>query len=459
MVVLTSRFDITADAFERVAWGGDSVRIAPEALERVAEAREGFVRLAAKPDEVIYGVTSGFGDLAGIRLTHEERREQAVAPAQRAGSFGEPLPERVVRGIVLARLANLVDGYAGVSARLVEAVAALLDQDTLPCVPAKGNGGSGEILALAHLFGPLLERCDPGDKEGLALVNGSPCAAALLADASLGARRRLQLAHDVFALSVEAFGAPLDAYDGALEELWGDEHETRALHELRSRLSPSAPRRAHQAPVSYRILPRVLGHVERAVTAAEDVSAVSLSAVTDNPVYLPPDDRFPDGRVLSTGGYHNAPAPAAMHQLAVCSADLCQVVERHVEQLIFARPASSDADIVRQLLLMVAVGYSEEARAAAQAPPILARGGPSQNDVASLAFLAWAREQEAARCLEACLAILAAAACHVLERDVTPDLRPVRAACAPIVATIRVGDAFGSELDRLLAWMRERLRH
>ena len=65
-----------------------------------------------------------------------------------------------------------------------------------------------------------------------------------------------------------------------------------------------------------RILPRVLGQAERAVAGAEEVAAVSLSSVTDNPVYLPPDRHFPDGRVLSTGGYHNAAAPATMHQLA-----------------------------------------------------------------------------------------------------------------------------------------------
>ena len=454
MVVLGSRFDITLDAFERVAWGRDPVRVAPKALARAAEAREAFLRLAGRPDVTIYGVTSGYGDRAGERLDDEERRGQAPAAAYRAGSFGEPLPERVVRGIVLARLANLVDGYAGVSSRLIEAVASLLDGGPLPRVPAQGNGGSGEILALAHLFGPLLERFDAGEKEGLALINGSPCAAALEADATLGARRRLRLAHDVFALSIEAFGAPLDAYDPRLEELWGDEHETRALQELRSRIDPTSPRRMHQGPVGFRILPRVLGQAGRSVATAENVATVSLCAVTDNPVYLPPDEHSPDGRVLSTGGYHNAAAPAAMHQLTVCWADLCQLAERHVEQLVFQTKAQSDADLLLELLMMVAVGYSEEARAAAQ-PPIVPRGGPGQNDIAAPAFLAWAREQRAGRCLDACLTVLAAAACHFLARDVQPALRPLRDACTPIVATLRAGRAFGDELERLLARLRE----
>src|SRR5262249_55812738 len=140
----------------------------------------------------------------------------------RAASFGEPLPERVARGIVLARLANLVEGHAAVSGSVLKAVAELLDGGPLPPVPVQGNGGSGEILALAHLLGPLMDSVELGDKEGLALINGSPCAAALIADAALAARRLLLLAYDVFALSVEAFRSPLDAYDEALEGLWDD---------------------------------------------------------------------------------------------------------------------------------------------------------------------------------------------------------------------------------------------
>jgi histidine ammonia-lyase len=453
MVVLGSRHDITLDAFERVAWNGEPIRVSPEAVARVDAAREAFLRLAARPDVTIYGVTSGYGDRAGGRLDDAGRRRQAVAAAQRAASFGDPLPERVVRGIVLARLANLLDGHAGVSSRLVEAVAALLDAP-LPRVPAQGNGGSGEILALAHLFRPLLETFDPGEKEGLALINGSPCAAALAADSALGARRRLRLALDVFALSVEAFGAPLGAYDPVFEELWDDEHETHALRELRARLDPNAQRQTHQAPVGFRILARVLGQVGRAAATVEDVAAISLRSVTDNPVYVLPDEQFPDGRVLSTGGYHNAAAPAATHQLASSWADICQLAERHVEQLVFPqREARSDEEEMLRLLMMVAVGYSEEARAAAQ-PPVLPRSGPGQNDVAAPSFLAWSREQTAARCLEASLAVLAAAAAHSLDREVEPSLRPLRDACAPVVAALQAERAFGDELDALVTQLR-----
>ena len=226
-VALGSRVEITLDVYERVAWRGEPVRIEAAALERADDARASFLRLLTRPEVTVYGVTSGYGDRAGSRLDADERRRQAISVGFRAASFGSPLPERVARGIVLARLANFLDGHAAVSGRLVEAVAALLDNGRLPPVPLQGNGGSGEILALSHLFAPLIEASDLGEKEGLALINGSPCAAALVADAALAAERRLRLAYDVFATSVEAFQAPLDAYDEELEALWGDEHEAR----------------------------------------------------------------------------------------------------------------------------------------------------------------------------------------------------------------------------------------
>jgi histidine ammonia-lyase len=457
-VTLGSRVEITLDAFERVAWRGESVRIEAAALARADDTRKAFLRLLARPDVTIYGVTSGYGDRAGDRLEGEDRRRQATAAAFRAASFGEPLPERVVRGIVLARLANLLEGHAAVSGRLIEAVASLLDGGHLPPVPVQGNGGSGEILALGHLFGPLIEATDLGEKEGLALINGSPCAAALVADAAVAAERRLRLAYDVFATSVEAFRSPLDAYDEDLEALWGDDHEARALQQLRARLDDAVERRSHQGPVAFRVLPRVLGQAERAIAAAVDVAAISLRSVSDNPVYLPPTSDHPDGRVLSTGGYHNAAGPAALHQLAVCWADLCQLAERHVERLVFGSTGTlSDAEEVLRLLMMVAVGYSEEARAAAQ-PVVMPRGGPGQNDVASQSFLAWSQERAAGECLDSMLAVLAAAACRCLaERELRPNLSTIQAESRPVVAALDEGRAFGPELGALAERFRERV--
>jgi histidine ammonia-lyase len=213
-VVVETRADINLDAVSRVAWQGAGVELGPKALERMAACRRSFLALLdSDPDLVVYGVTTGYGELASVRLSPEERRAQAARPPRWPDTaFGRPLPLRVRRAIVLARLANFVDGHAAARPELAQAVAGMLDEDTLPELAVQGHGDAGEIVALSRLFADLGERVGLEEKESIALVNGSPCAAGLVADAALAGRNRLRLAHEVFALSVEALQAPLEAH-------------------------------------------------------------------------------------------------------------------------------------------------------------------------------------------------------------------------------------------------------
>ncbi len=462
-LILESRRDITLEAFRRVAWQGEAVRLHERALDTIDRARQAFLALLdSDPELVVYGVTSGYGQMAHLRYTPEERKEHArrppIAPMT---SFGEPLPERVARGMVLARLTNVIEGHAAVSPALARAVAGLLDGDPLPPVPALGNGCPGEIQALAHLFSGLFEDHaqgeldDLGEKESLALVNGSPCATALAADAALAARRRLSLAIAVFALSIEAMKAPLDHYDAIFEDLWEDPGEVAMLRLLRAWLDGAeAERRAYQAPVSWRILPRVLGQAWRATDQAEEVAAVGLRAVSDNPLFVLPDGANPKGRVLSNGGFHNGRAYPAMDNLAAAWADLALLCDRHVTKLLDARTSHLPAYLSPSgeghmgtgegyigCLGFSAAGYAEQARLAATRHflPGSEGGGFGQNDVALPTFLAWRSEAEAGRCLDANLAQLAAVASqafHVTDRAAPPRLAPlldeVRALCPPL---------------------------
>src|SRR6202043_538431 len=141
-------------------------------------------RVEADPGALIYGVTTAPGDGAAVPLD-AERQARRPTRLWTAVSYGEPLPERVVRGILLARLANLLQGHAAARAKVALAVAAMLDERPLPVVPAQGNGGAGEILALGSLFVDLSARLELTPKERMALINGSPCAAALVADVAL----------------------------------------------------------------------------------------------------------------------------------------------------------------------------------------------------------------------------------------------------------------------------------
>ena len=149
-VVIGDRFDITVDAVSRAAWRAEPVSLSETAQSRMDDCAAEFdnlvqARLRVDPEALIYGVTSAPGDGASVVLDAEA---QARRPTRlwTAMSYGEPLPERVTRAILLARLANFVGGHAAVRSRVAVAVVDMLNGGPLPPVPAQSNGGSGEVL-------------------------------------------------------------------------------------------------------------------------------------------------------------------------------------------------------------------------------------------------------------------------------------------------------------------------
>ncbi len=441
-VVLQDRGDMTLANYHRVAWRGETVQIGEVALGRMAESRQALLRmLESDPDIVVYGTTSGAGDRARVILTLEEREAQGKQIWRRGWTWGESWPVRVVRGILFARLTNWLEGNGAVRPELARAVAGMLDGRPLPPVPMFGNFGSGEITALPHLLGGVGELVGGTEiKEPMELINGSPCAASLVADCALRGRRLLGLAHLVFALSSEAILAPLEQFDEALEDLWGDEHETEALRTARFLLAGgAAQRRSYQAPVSWRVLPRMLGQAHRAVALAEQAAETSLRSVTDNPVYLPPDADHPRGRAFSTGGYHNAMAYPAIDALASSWADLAQLCERQVER--FFSPMEQGELTALPLSYMVAVAFAEDAREAAQVT-LVGLGGLGQNDTSSPTPAAWGKAQRVAKAFESALTVLAAVSSYAFDvagRTATP-------ATEPFLSEVR--ERFPTGLDR-----------
>ena len=464
-ILVETRADLTLETARRVAWDGEGVELGPRALAAMAQGRKRLERiLDHDPDVTIYGVTSGPGQLARTKLTPEQRQRWAgMSPTAAAASWGDPLPERVVRAIVLARLTNFVEGHAAVSPEIARGVAAMLGEGGMPPVPAAGQGGAGEILSLSHLFAGLVQETEPGMKDVLCLVNGSPAATGLVTDAALVWERRLDLAARVFALSFEAFNAPLGHLDPALESYWNNPHDSWALRRLRELVDGGCggERRPYQAPVSYRILPRMLGQARRAAVMAAEVAAESLQAVTDNPVWIDDiDEDHPFGRFVSTGGYHNPHAVLAMDALSAACANLCVLAERHGAKLLdgavsllpdqLLLPDAGD-DVRRGYmgcLPMAQTGYEEEARLYAQATllPGSESGGYGQNDVASPVFLAWSKQDRAGRCLDMALASLvpiAVRALRVTGRPVPPQLAGLEATARDFLPDPAERRAFG----------------
>ena len=471
-ITLNSRADFTLDAARSVAWGGEGVELGPESERQITEWRERFERLIEDPEITIYGVTSGYGQNAKVRLDAEGRKAHANRPPlPAAASWGDPLPERVTRAILFARLANIVEGHGGISLDLARGVAQMLDGRALPKVPARGQGGAGEILSLSHLFMDLAANREMAEKETLTLINGSPSATGLAVDAALAVARRIDIAAEVMALAAEGFAAPLGHFTEELEGYWNNPHDAWALERIRALMAGGhgGERRSYQAPVSFRIIPRILGQARLAADTLLHCAEESLGAVSDNPALLPPDDDYPNGRAVSTGGYHNAQAPMVMDMVTAAYANLCclagRLAAKTMDGAVSQLPPQLGAGEGRPYLgclPMAITGYEEEARGLATATliPGSESGGFGQNDVASPVFLAWSKQERAGLLLEHALAALtpiAVTALDMTERPVPAPLAGLADACRERVPADHEGLLLGPATGELAEWMRMRV--
>ena len=229
--------------FDAVARRGVSCTLAPHARAKVM-AGQGAVQRAVEAGDAVYGVNTGFGDLAGVRIADDRLSQlQRRLILSHASGLGEPLDDEAVRGMLLLRANTLSRGYSGVRAQVVEALIALLDAGVLPLVPSRGSvGASGDLAPLAHLALPLIGcgqvRIDGrtasaaeglhhaglaplalGPKEGLALINGTQAMTSLLALSCLDARRLVRVADLAAALSTDALRGTDTAFDPRLHAL------------------------------------------------------------------------------------------------------------------------------------------------------------------------------------------------------------------------------------------------
>jgi histidine ammonia-lyase len=468
-IVVNRRGDFTLDGYRRVAFGQEDVEIGAAAREAMTAARARFVTLLdSDRTAIIYGTTTRPGVEVVTRIPADRQRAYArsalaESPHGFGGGFHDP---EIVRGVIFARLADFVEGHAKVRPDVATRVAELL-RSPLPPVPLDGQAGPGEVLPMLHIMQAVAD-LDLEEGEGMGLINGSPYSTAILADAAIRARNRLSHAERLFALSIDAFRAPLDAYDLQFGSLWDDEHQAAALASLHAHLdgADAAGRLPHQAPVSFRVVPRLLGEARRAVAETERAASIALRSVSVNPAYLPPDPDHPLGRVVSNGGFHNAGACPVLQSLSSAWAELALLAERQVAAFHrgstyqlppLLSPAGYQDDApggATNLFGWSATGYVESARAAATPTLIPAIVADTQNDVCTATSLAHRKERQAADGLDGALAILALVASQalfVMSREpatVLADLvAGIRSVFPPVIRVLRRDQ--GAEAGRL----------
>lgn len=359
---LTGR-DLTIDAVIEVARGRRSVELAPEAAERMAASRAAIERLV-ESGAVVYGVTTGFGDLADVRISPSQTADlQRNLVRSHAAGVGDPLPDEVVRAMLVLRANALAVGMSGVRVDVVELLLDMLNAGVHPVVPSRGSlGASGDLAPLAHIAlvvigegsatvggsGPVpgaealagagLAPIELGAKEGLALLNGTQLMAGIGCLAHHDALRLALTADVIGAMSLEAMLGTGAAFDEELIGARPHPGQVASARHLRELLRDSEIWASHRADLDHRVqdayslrcMPQVHGSVRDALAELERVLAVEINAVTDNPLVLS------SGAVVSGGNFHGEPLALALDYATIAVAELASISERRTARLVDA---------------------------------------------------------------------------------------------------------------------------
>src|SRR6059058_5609710 len=306
---------LSLEGIAAVAFGSERVKIAASARSRILASRKVIDQIVSR-DNVVYGINTGFGKLADVRIPHAEIGTlQLNLVRSHACGIGQPLSEPEVRAMMLLRANVLALGFSGIRLEIIEMLCEMLNRRVHPVVPEKGSvGASGDLAPLAHLALSLIgegeaflegERMESGEalhraklrpvhleaKEGLALLNGTQGMHAVGGLALLRAKRLSRLADVSGAMSLEALKGTPAAFDARLQEARPHPGQKAAAKHLLTLMEGSEIRMSHiesdprvQDAYSLRCMPQVHGAVRGALSHCEDVLLVESASATDNPL-------------------------------------------------------------------------------------------------------------------------------------------------------------------------------
>lgn len=353
--------DLTLGQLYQVVLEGFEVTLAPEAVARM-DASRAVVKRLSTGDVAAYGINTGFGALATVRIQPQQIRElQLNLVRSHACGVGAPLAEDETRAMILLRANALAKGFSGVRPVVVETLLAMLNRSVLPVIPSQGSvGASGDLAPLAHLAlvaigegeaiykgaklsgGDALKQADITPlrleaKEGLALLNGTQGMLALLALAIRDAEILIDTADVAAALSLDALRGSPAAFDERISRIRPYPGQTASARNLTRLNRGSEIRESHrstqkdtrvQDAYSLRCTPQVHGAVRDSLSQARTTLSIELNSATDNPLV------FADsGEVVSGGNFHGQPLAMAADQIAIALATLAGICERRVEHM------------------------------------------------------------------------------------------------------------------------------
>lgn len=334
------------------------LELATEAKERIQKCRDYLDQKVASQTTPLYGITTGFGSLCNKSISPDElTRLQENLIKSHACSVGSEISPVIVKLMMLLKAHALSLGYSGVQVKTVERIIDFFNNDIIPIVCDRGSlGASGDLAPLANLFLPLIGVGDVYyqgkkreamsvldefgwkpirlmSKEGLALLNGTQFMSANGVFAMLRAFKLSKKADLIAALSLEAFDGLIDPFYEGLHQMRPHKGQQTTAANFRKLLDGSeliSREKAHvQDPYSFRCIPQVHGATKDAIDYVASVLLTEINSVTDNPTIFPDEDK-----IVSGGNFHGQPLAITYDFLAIALAELGNISERRVAQLI-----------------------------------------------------------------------------------------------------------------------------
>jgi histidine ammonia-lyase len=339
---------------------GAGAELDPASAPGIAASAAAVERIVAKGDPV-YGVNTGFGKLASIRISPAdlETLQRNIVLSHAAG-VGETTPTPIVRLMMALKLASLGQGASGVRPATVALLEALLAKGLTPVIPGQGSvGASGDLAPLAHMAATMigvgeievagevrpaadalvqagLQPLRLGAKEGLALLNGTQFSTAQALAALFDADVLFKTALVSGALSTEAAKGSDTPFDHRIHVLRKHVAQIETADGLRALMAGSQIRASHltgddrvQDPYSLRCQPQVMGAALQVLRQAADTLAVEANGVTDNPLVFAETDE-----ALSGGNFHAEPVAFAADMIALAVCEIGSLAERRVAMLV-----------------------------------------------------------------------------------------------------------------------------
>lgn len=361
---------LTLDKIEFFINENPEVVLSKEAEKKVDKARA-LVDEWIEKDKVIYGVTTGFGEFANVKISHDElgQLQENLIISHSCGA-GENLPPVIVKLMMLLRVNALARGFSGIRRTTMKLLIDMMNSNIIPVIPSQGSvGSSGDLVPLAHLVLAMIGKgsvqiikdvnstkagtekiLDSSSvlkkfklapvklaaKEGLALINGTQMMTAFGAYICVHAKKLISMSDISAALTHEALRATDKAYDPRLHQLRPFPGQIATAKNMLALIKGSEIRKSHligdprvQDSYSLRCIPQIHGASRDAIDYVCSRVSIELNSVNDNPLIFPGQKDHREG-----GNFHGQPMALALDFMAIALSELADVAERRTERLV-----------------------------------------------------------------------------------------------------------------------------